>query len=155
MRPPTADLKEADMPAWNEQERRCRTCREILPITSFYTHPDTGYTQRSCRNCRRTAAASTRGTRGTRTARFAARMTGERVFGVEMELTGPDAPTIIDALLRAGIRMNSTNERDRRALQYDHTNTESNIWTLKRDGSVSGFALELVSPKLSGSAGFA
>lgn len=79
---------------------------------------------------------------------------GSRVFGVEMEITGPSAATIITALVAAGIGMNSRNVQRLQELPYDHTNTESNVWTLKHDGSVGGYGLELVSPKLSGENGF-
>ena len=79
---------------------------------------------------------------------------GSRIFGVEMEITGPSASTIIRALVDAGIGMNSRNVSRMQELPYDHTNTESNVWTLKHDGSVSGYGLELVSPKMSGENGF-
>lgn len=70
----------------------------------------------------------------------------DRVFGVEMELTGPDAYTIIDALTREGLNVRST------VSGYRATNGDA--WELKRDGSVHGEGLELASPKLRGVEGF-
>lgn len=70
----------------------------------------------------------------------------DRVFGVEMELTGPDFETIRDALVEQGL--NVLNERR----GYGATN--GNAWELKRDGSVHGHGLELASPKLRGYEGF-
>lgn len=89
-----------------------------------------------------------------RTSRVAAARSAGPVFGIEMELTGPSPAAIIAALRSAGIPMDSRNVARQRELPYGATNTESNVWTLKHDGSVHGFGLELVSPKLSGEAGF-
>jgi hypothetical protein len=93
-------------------------------------------------------------TRRTRRPRSRSGRSEGRVFGIEMELTGPAPETIIDALTAAGIRMAQQNIERHGAIPYSHTNTEQNVWTLKSDGSVNGYGLELVSPKLSGEAGF-
>lgn len=76
-----------------------------------------------------------------------------RGFGIEMELTGPSAQHVIDALLAHGIPMDSRNESTRREIGYSATNTRAHVWTLKHDGSVRGYGLELVSPVLRGTAG--
>lgn len=76
-----------------------------------------------------------------------------RLFGVEMELTGPDARTLIDALLEANVPLHRTNVRTRSEIGYQATNG-NNVWVLKHDGSVRGYGLELVSPILGGEAGF-
>lgn len=67
-----------------------------------------------------------------------------RAFGVEIELTGPSSGLIQQALEAHGINVNNRGT-------YGGTNGGS--WELKHDGSVSGHALELASPKLRGEAG--
>lgn len=88
-----------------------------------------------------------------RAPRLSAEDAAARAFGVEIEVTAPSDLTIIETLIAAGIRMAPTNVRTRRAMQYGATNVNSHIWTLKRDSSVNGRGLELVSPKLRGQSG--
>lgn len=76
-----------------------------------------------------------------------------RAFGIEIELTGPDALLIIQALHDAGVPVNPNNWSRLGATAYRRTNTNARHWALKRDGSVHGEGLELVSPKLRGQSG--
>lgn len=146
--------------------RRCRRCRQDLPLTTEYygerANDVFGFATR-CRTCTRQYRAELRASRRasgigrtTGTPRAVSRQARSdgRIFGVELELTGPRARTIISALRDAGIPMSRRNLTTMHELPYGATNTESNVWTLKHDGSVYGYGLELVSPKLAGPAGF-
>lgn len=93
-----------------------------------------------------TDAHTTRRTSSTRAPRVRA-TSGDRAFGIELELTGPDNVTVARALEAQGIRVTD------RHTSYAATTGEVDAWELKHDGSVAGYGLELVSPKLYGEAG--
>lgn len=133
-------------------DRRCTLCREWLEYTTenFYQHPTNGSVSARCRSCDSQARAGysrpARGAAGTS-------RTG-RIFGVELEITGPSDYAILESLRDHGIPVASGNQNGY-AIGYQHTNTNRHVWTLKTDSSVHGRGLELVSPKLRGDAGFA
>lgn len=130
--------------------RVCTRCGERKAIESFRYQPTRGTHHSWCRECERVSQRESAARRTNRQARRAAgqrstRNNGGRVFGVEMELTGPSRRAIAGALDAAGISYRITG--------YQATNGA--VWELKTDGSVNGHGLELVSPKLRGEAGFA
>lgn len=118
--------------------KRCSGCGEIKSLDNFYMSG--GRHVSLCKPCYRV-----RYSRNRRAARAAAAAPAEgRAFGVELELTGPSSGTILAALRGAGVDVTDVGT-------YRATNGSQ--WELKHDGSVRGFGLELVSPKLRGSAG--
>ena len=137
---------------------RCTRCGVRRPSSDFRWMSTVSRHYSQCRECERITRAESRArvaARGPRRARANIDATtglnrSGRVFGVEIELTGPDAQTIFTALRTAGISLRST-----RVTGYHQTNENDDAWELKRDGSVHGHGLELVSPKLSGDWGFA
>lgn len=71
-----------------------------------------------------------------------------RRFGVEIELVGLNVTAAVDALVAAGINAYTP------VGQYNHATPAPGSWKVVYDGSVYGGA-EVVSPPLSGEAGFA
>lgn len=115
--------------------------RNSFGDTNWYWNASRGEYKPMCKACEAERKRSQRTQR-----------TAGRGFGVEMELTGPSAELVIRALTAAGIRMDRRNLSGR-VIGYQATNTRAHVWALKRDGSVRGHGLELVSPILCGEAG--
>lgn len=157
----TADQQEEAMPAqprrrqrpedrvaYGNTERRCRVCRTwYLLHENNYRYDSRQYTYRTeCVACERRAQrerAARRRAQGTTGTSRTQRRTDGRAFGVEIELTGPSADLIVEAMAAIG----------HRPTVRGYAATNGNRWELKEDGSVSGEGLELVSPKLYGQAG--
>lgn len=119
------------------RDRNGRGCGQVLPLDRFYT--SRGRTVKVCKDCYRDIYSRPR------SARRADGAANNRAFGIELELTGPSYSVIANALTAAGINVNYIG-------RYRASNGNT-AWELKRDCSVRGEGLELVSPKLRGAAG--
>jgi hypothetical protein len=149
---------------WNSDSEllgRCRVCREWKRIAgvggsqharneigdqSWYWDNSRGEYKSMCKTCEREYKRARR-------AELAGQGTG-RAFGVELELTGPSDELVIQALVAHGVPMAQRNLTTMSATSYRATNTTGRQWELKRDSSVAGHGLELVSPLLRGQAGY-
>lgn len=128
-----------------------------LPMSEFRWMPTVARYHNWCRECERQSrqerAQNPTRRRSVRRAPVVSqvpRSRAGRAFGVEIELTGPSAAVITAAIRAEGIEIADG------VSGYGATNPtdSSRRWQLKRDGSVSGYGLELVSPKLRGEDGF-
>jgi hypothetical protein len=139
-------------------QRRCNMCFTWFPRSSENfgnLQRDEFGLQSRCRACMRQYQRDLRQLRRNPVRLAASANADGRAFGVEMEITGPDAHTIITALGNAGILMDRRNRLTGQEIGYQATNTDSDVWSLKHDSSVRGHGLELVSPKLRGDNGLA
>jgi hypothetical protein len=117
---------------------RCTRCNTSKSADEFRWMPSRGSYHSWCRECERAHRRSA-------PRRSTSRRGRGRAFGIEIELTGPGRDIILGALRGIGIDANSTGYRA----------TNGSRWELKSDCSVGGHGLELVSPKLYGTAGIA
>jgi hypothetical protein len=108
--------------------KRCKDCGAYKDESEYYVQ--NGKPLRFCKACHKV--------------RYGNRGKG-RAFGVEFEITYPDAYTVERALISAGVPVRNRGCYGR---------TDGTKWEIKTDCSVNGHGVEVVSPKLKGKAGF-
>jgi predicted RNA-binding Zn-ribbon protein involved in translation (DUF1610 family) len=136
------------MPNTAETLRQCTRCGAVLPVTEanfFHRRRNNGalWIDTRCQPCRRTVDRENRRRRAAgNPVRPRRSITSTRKFGIEIEYIGDSSPVAREMVAR-GLR----------CAREGYNHQVRGGWKIVPDGSISG-GFELVSPPLSGDAGF-